>query len=101
MVQLNGLGFLGGERYEYPVSAEKACSRAPHIVLEDFRGDAKINGVDPDVGADAGAGQVRVTGHKTVRSMDQTHADKSNDAAPLEISGDPNNVVIREQVTEL
>jgi DUF4097 and DUF4098 domain-containing protein YvlB len=89
MVQLNGLGFLGGERYEYPVSADKACSRAPHIVLEDFRGDAKINGVDAD-----GDG-VKVTGHKTIRSMDQGQADKSNDAAPLEISGDANNVVIR------
>ena len=91
MVQWNGLGFLGGERYEYPVSAEKACSRTPHIVLEDFRGDAKINGVD----AAAGADQVKVIGHKTIRSMDQAQADKSNDAAPLEISGDPNNVVIR------
>ncbi len=89
MVQLNGLGFLGGERYEYPVSAEKACSRTPHIVLADFRGDAKINGVD------AGADQVKVIGHKTIRSMDQTQADKTNDGAPLEISGDANNVVIR------
>lgn len=91
MVQLNGLDFLGGERYEYPVSANKACTRTPHIVLEDFRGDAKINGVD----AAAGADEVRVTGHKTVRSMDQGQADKSNDAAPLEISGDTSNVVIR------
>lgn len=91
IVQLNGLGFLGGERYEYPVSADKACSRTPHIVLEDFRGDAKINGVEAAGGAD----QVKVIGHKTIRSMDQTQADKSNDAAPLEISGDPNNIVIR------
>jgi len=87
MVQLNGLEFLGGERYEYPVSAEKACSRTPHILLEDFRGDAKINGLDVD--------QVKVTGHKTVRSMEQTQADKTNEGAPLDISGDANNVVIR------
>jgi DUF4097 and DUF4098 domain-containing protein YvlB len=91
MAQWNGLGFLGGERYEYPVSGDKACSRTPHVVLEDFRGDAKINGVDAASGAD----QVKVTGHKTIRSMDQAQADKSNDTAPLEISGDPNNVVIR------
>lgn len=89
MAQLNGLGFLGGERYEYPVSAEKACSRTPHIVLEDFRGDAKINGLD------ANDDEVRVTGHKTIRSMDQTQADKTNQGAPLEISGDANNLVIR------
>ena len=91
MVQLNGLDFLGGERYEYPVSAAKACSRSPHIVLEDFRGDAKINGVD----AAAGTDEVRVSGHKTVRSTDQVRADRSNDAAPLDISGDPNNIVVR------
>lgn len=95
IVQLNGLGFLGGERYEYPVSADKACSRTPHIVLEDFRGDAKINGVDAGVAAGGGADQVKVIGHKTVRSLDQAQADRSNDAAPLEISGDPSNVVIR------
>jgi DUF4097 and DUF4098 domain-containing protein YvlB len=88
MVRLNGLGFLGGERYEYPVRAEKACSRTPHIVLEDFRGDAKINGTDA-------ADQVKIIGHKTVRSMDQAQADKANEGAPLEISGDANNVVIR------
>jgi len=99
MVQLNGLEFLGAERYEYPVSADKACSRTPHIVLEDFRGDAKINGVDMTVGTAAGAGgasdQVKIIGHKTIRSMDQTQADKTNEGAPLEISGDANNVVIR------
>ena len=91
MVELNGFGFLGGERYEYPVSADKACSRMPHIVLENFRGDAKINGVD----ASAGADEVKVIGHKTVRSMDQAQADKTNESAPLEISGDASNVVIR------
>lgn len=94
MVQWNGLGFLGGERYEYPVSAEKACSRTPRIVLEDFRGDAKIIGVDAAV-AGGGADQVKVIGHKTIRSMDQEQADKTNEGAPLEISGDANNVVIR------
>jgi len=91
MIQLNGLDFLGGERYEYPVSGEKACSRAPHIVIEDFRGDAKINGVD----AAAGADQVKVVGHKTIRGREQKQADASNDASPLEVTGDANNVTIR------
>jgi DUF4097 and DUF4098 domain-containing protein YvlB len=91
MAQWNGLGFLGGERYEYPVSGERACSLTPHIVLEDFRGDAKINGVDAALGAD----QIKVTGHKTIRSMDQARADRSNETAPLDISGDAGNIVIR------
>ena len=39
--------------------------------------------------------EVKVIGHKTIRSMDQTQADKTNEGAPLDISGDANNVVIR------
>ncbi|MEO8049202.1 MAG: DUF5668 domain-containing protein, partial [Acidobacteriota bacterium] len=91
VAQWNGLDFFGGERFEYPVSANKACSRTPHIVLENFRGDAKIIGIDPALGAD----EVKVAGHKTIRSRDRAQADKSNDIAPLDISGDANNVVIR------
>ena len=91
VVQLNGLGFLEGERYEYPVSVDKTCSWTPHIVLEDFRGDAKINGAHTP----RSRAEVQVIGHKTIRSMDQTQADKSNEAAPLDISGDANNIVIR------
>ncbi len=90
-IQLGGLDVLGGERYEYPVSAEKACSRSPRVVIEDFRGDAKIIGID----AAAGGDMVKVTGHKTIRSMDQKQADKGNEDSPLEITGDANNVVIR------
>src|SRR6202171_1925631 len=45
-VRLNGLDFLGGDRYEYPLSGEKASSAAPRVLIEDFRGDAKINGID-------------------------------------------------------
>ena len=90
-VQFNGFDVFDGERYEYPVSEEKACSKTPHVLIEDFRGDAKINGID----AAAGADMVKVTGHKTIRGLGQKEADKNNDTTPLEITGDANNVVIR------
>jgi DUF4097 and DUF4098 domain-containing protein YvlB len=90
-VQWGGLDLFDGERHEYPVSGEKASSRAPHVLLEDFRGDAKINGVD----AASGGNEIKVTGHKTIRGQDQQQADRRNDATPLEITGDENNVVIR------
>jgi DUF4097 and DUF4098 domain-containing protein YvlB len=80
-----------GEPHEYPLSAEKMCSPTPHIVIEDFRGDAHITGVASDGAAD----RVKVTGHKTVRSLDQAHADSANESTPLEIAGDANNVIIR------
>jgi DUF4097 and DUF4098 domain-containing protein YvlB len=89
-VQIEGLDFFDGERYEYPLSAEKASSRAPHILIEDFRGDAKINGVDSASGADI----VKVTGHKTIRGVNQHQADRRNETSPLDITGNTDNVVI-------
>jgi DUF4097 and DUF4098 domain-containing protein YvlB len=90
-IQLQGLDLFDGERYEYPLSAEKASSRTPHVLIEDFRGDAKINGVDSASGAD----MVKVTGHKTIRGLNQQQADRRNDTVPLEITGDAQNVVIQ------
>jgi len=76
-----------GERFDYPVSGEHTASAAPHVVIEDFRGDARISGTD--------AGIVTVSGHKTIRSLDQARADRANDATPLEIAGDASNVIVR------
>jgi hypothetical protein len=89
-LQIEGLDLFGGERYEYPLSAEKASSRAPHVLIEDFRGDAKISGVDSPSGAD----MVRVSGHKTIRGVNQQQADRRNETSPLDINGNADNVVI-------
>ncbi len=88
-IQLDGLDLFEGERYEYPLSGEKASSHAPHVLLEDFRGDAKINGADMD--------SVKVTGHKTIRGLGEKEAGQSNDGSPFAIEGDANNIVIRVQ----
>ena len=39
-------------------------------MIESFRGNARITGVDADA--------VKVTGHKTIRSLDQSGADRAN-----------------------
>jgi DUF4097 and DUF4098 domain-containing protein YvlB len=78
-----------GERFEYPVNAQKPCSASAHILLDDFRGDAKIMGVD------GGNPEVRIAGHKTIRSLDERRAERINGDTPLEITGDSDNVVIR------
>jgi putative adhesin len=80
-----------GGRYEFPLSEEKASSRVPHIVLEDFRGEARIAGTDtgPDV--------VKIAGRKIVHSFDQATADQANGETPLAITGDEGNLVIRMQ----
>ena len=76
------------------MSGERDCSRTPHILIEDFRGDAHVSGVAASA-TGVGKDMVKVTGHKTIRSLDQKQADLGNDDTQLEIAGDANNVVIR------
>ena len=86
-LQVGGLDFFG-EPHDYPVNGEAISSRTPHIVLEDFRGDAHFSGMD-------GLDRVKVEGHKTIRSLDQNQADRANEATALEMAGDANEVIIR------
>lgn len=76
-----------GETYNYPLAAEKPSSKSPRIVIENFRGNARITGTDTDT--------VKVSGRKDIRSMDQSGADSANEQTPLELTGDANRVVIR------
>lgn len=77
-----------GEEHEYSVTAiEKPVGDAPHIVIENFRGDAKIVGSDST--------DVTVTGHKTIRSFDVREADKANTQTPVTVSIEGNTVIIR------
>lgn len=85
-VVVGGLDVFG-ESYEYPVSGEKPSSPNPHVVIESFRGNAKITGADSNV--------VKVTGHRTIRSLDQNGADNANREAAFEIAGDQNEVIVR------
>ena len=66
---IGGLDMFG-ESYEYPIAGAKAGSKTPHVVIESFRGNARIIGVDADT--------VKVTGHRTIRSLDQSGADGAN-----------------------
>lgn len=76
-----------GEEHEYPIdSIQKQTGNAPHIVIETFRGDAKIT---------VGTEGVSVSGHKTVKSFDSNEADKSNAATPVEVAVEGNTVTIR------
>ncbi len=85
-IELGGLEIFG-DSYDYPVSAERAAGKTPRVILESFRGNARITGADVQT--------VKVTGHSTIRSLDQASADRANQAAPLEVDGDPNEIHIR------
>ncbi len=85
-ITVGGLDMFG-ESYEYPLAAEKPASKTPHIVIESFRGNARITGVDVD--------SVKVAGTRTIRSFDRNNADRANRDASFELTGDPNNVIVR------
>jgi DUF4097 and DUF4098 domain-containing protein YvlB len=89
-VRFDGFDLFSGQSYEYPLRGEQPSSRTPHVLIEDFRGDAKINGVDSGPGADT----VKVTGHKTIRGLNQQQSDRRNETAPLEFTGDADHIVI-------
>jgi DUF4097 and DUF4098 domain-containing protein YvlB len=88
-ITMGGIDMFG-ESHEYPLAAEKQTSKAPRVIIESFRGNARITGVDGGGGVNA----VKVSGHKTIRSMEESGANHANDDSPFEITGDANEVTI-------
>jgi hypothetical protein len=76
-----------GERFEYPVSMERPVGAAPVIVLQDFRGDARIIGADSST--------VKITGTKFIRSLDRVEADREDKDSGIEIVTQGSRTVIR------
>jgi DUF4097 and DUF4098 domain-containing protein YvlB len=89
-IEFGGLDVFG-ESYDYPVSGERTSTKTPRVVIESFRGNARIIGVDQA----GGSTEVKVTGHKNIRSIDQEGADRADREAPLELVGDSGTVIIR------
>jgi DUF4097 and DUF4098 domain-containing protein YvlB len=85
-ITMGGIDMFG-ESFDYPIAAEKPAGKSPRIVIEAFRGNARITGTDTNV--------VKVTGHKTIRSLEQSRADRANQDSPFEITGDANELTIR------
>ena len=85
-IELGGLDIFG-ESYDYTLAAEKPAAKTPRVIIESFRGNARITGADVQT--------VKVTGHSTIRSLDQASADRANQEAPLEVDGDPNEIHVR------
>ncbi len=88
-IDLSGLDIFG-ETFQYPVAGEKPASKTPLIVIESFRGNAARM-----ARAARTRDTVKVTGHESIRSVEQNSADQANKEAEFEISGDANRVVIR------
>ncbi len=77
-----------GEQHDYSIAAiQKPAGKTPHIVIESFRGDAKIVGSD---GTD-----LTLTGHKTIRAFEGASADQANTQSPVDVLVQGNTVIIR------
>lgn len=85
---LRGMVVDLGESRDFPIEPiEKACGKTPKLVLENFRGNARINGGD-----DA---KVRVSGRKTIRSFEQNEADHANTQTPVELVQTGEQILVR------
>jgi len=85
-ITMGGIDMFG-ESFEYPLAGEKAASKTPRVIIESFRGNARITGSDTTT--------VKVTGHKSIRSLEQSGADRANQDSPFEITGEGNELTIR------
>jgi DUF4097 and DUF4098 domain-containing protein YvlB len=77
-----------GEEHEYSIDPQrKNVGARPHIVLESFRGDAKITGAEGT--------ELSLSGHKTVRAFQAHEADQANSQTPVEVVVEGDTVIIR------
>jgi len=78
-----------GETYDYTLApVEKPCAKNCRIIIESFRGNAKISG-------SADATTVKASGQETVRSFQQTDADNANKQTPLELIQQDGQIIVR------
>lgn len=77
-----------GEEHEFSIDPlQRPVGKSPHLVIESFRGDAKIVGTDSE--------QITVSGHKTIRAFDESEAAQTNSQTPVELLVQGNTVVLR------
>ncbi len=77
-----------GSAHDYSVPfLQKSVGNSPHLIIENFRGDAKITAGD--------ANTLTVNGRKTIRTFDSTEADHANSQTPVDVIVEGNNVIIR------
>jgi hypothetical protein len=85
---LRGLVVNMGESFDYPMAqTEKTCSRNCRVVLENFRGNAKIVGSEINV--------VKLSGRKSIRAFQQNEADKANTDTPVELIVQGDQMIVR------
>jgi hypothetical protein len=77
-----------GHAYDYPIAQQtRPAGKTPRIVVENLRGNVRLVGADVQ--------EVKVSGRKTVRALEQSDADTADKQCPLEISTQGEQIVVR------
>ena len=76
-----------GEQYEYPITASASAAGMKRVVFENPRGNITITGAD--------TAQVAVGGHKLIRSLTHSDADRANGLTPIEIIPQGDRILVR------
>lgn len=85
---LRGVMMNMGEPFDFTVEpVSKTAEKAPRLVIESFRGSARITGVDGN--------KVTVSGRKTIRAFQQSEADQANAATPVDLVSQGDQMIVR------
>jgi DUF4097 and DUF4098 domain-containing protein YvlB len=77
-----------GQDHEFSITPQQQkIGATPHIVIERFRGDAKITGSDTD--------SISLTGHKDIHAFDDGDANGANTETPVEIIQQGTTIIVR------
>lgn len=77
-----------GETFDYPIDpATQTAGATPRLVIENLRGSVRVIGAD--------AQEIRLTGRKSIRSLNRSEADEANQRTQLEFNTTGNVVTLR------
>lgn len=86
-IRIGGLEVFG-ESFDYALKEQqKAAPKNAKLIIESFRGNARITGVDGD--------QVKVSGRKSIRALQQNEANSADQATPMELVVNGDQVIVR------
>jgi hypothetical protein len=84
----HGINEMLGDEHDFTVSpVQKMAGDAPKVVIENFRGDAKVTGVDGPM--------VLVSGHKKVHALNAAAAGRVDKQTPVEVLVQGKTIIIR------
>lgn len=77
-----------GRSYDYAIAEQQVTAgKAPRILIENLRGNVRVIGAD--------APEVKVSGRKTIRALQESDAVTANQQSPVELTSQGEQIVIR------